>query len=396
MGLFDPVWKTGKTEKLQEALAAVREVSDPKKLREIALTAYLPEVRFAALEKISDPRVLQEVILENSTPYEIRREAVERITDPEVLTEIAMQRQAYPADGDAIAKLTDQALLKRIALCEQGGEQDKAVYKITGQRDLAEIAVDAKKGSARKTAIRNITDAGILLDILSEAEEVYTRSEAFDRLLQLRDTPGRAEMTEAQHRQLIDVIIHESDRNVRISLRDFTRAEDLERIYREAARYDLRARALGKLVADPSYPNSLLQEAWKTADAGRETVHNTYSNPWQDAQDRVEARLESAESEEPSLLLDFISDPEVGSRYAAVCLKKLFSAELQDRQGIGDLRDEAFAAYLRNIPHYAKEDGTDDLSSYLIGLLRIIPDELQEYYGLSVFRDEYEPSENKD
>lgn len=393
MGLFDPVWKTSKPEKLQEALEAVREIRDPNKLRDIALSAYLPEVRYAALERISDPQVLKEVILANSTSYEIRRDAAERISDPAVLTEIAMQRQAYPADGDAIAKLSDPGLLKQIALSEQGGEQDKAVYKLTDQKDLAEVAVNAKKGSARKTAIRNITDAGILLEILSKSEEVYTRSEAFDRLLQLRDTPGRSEMTEAQHRKLIDVIVRESDRNVRISLRDFTRTEDLERIYNEAARYDLRARALGRLVLDPSYPDSRLLEAWKTADANRKTVHNTYANPWQDAQKKIEARIESAEKIDPALLLRFVSDPEVGSSYAAECLKDLFSAEFQDYPGIDSLRDEAFAAYLRNVPQYARTDEAGDLSTYLVRLVRVLPEELHDRYGLTVFKEEFSPSD---
>ena len=139
MKLFEPIWKTNKREKLEEALAAVREITDPGKLQEAALSAYFPEVRSAALERITDQKLLHKVILANDTDYEIRREAVRRISDPEVLTEIAMQRQAYPADGDAIAMLSDQEQLRRIALSEQGGEQDKAVYKIGDQGILGEI-----------------------------------------------------------------------------------------------------------------------------------------------------------------------------------------------------------------------------------------------------------------
>ena len=98
MKLFEPIWKTNKREKLDEALDAVREIRHPGKLREIVLNAYLPEVQSAALERITDPQVLREVILANNTAYEIRREAVRQISDPELLYEIAVQRQAYPAD----------------------------------------------------------------------------------------------------------------------------------------------------------------------------------------------------------------------------------------------------------------------------------------------------------
>ena len=256
MKLFEPIWKTNKREKLEEALAAVREITDPGKLQEAALSAWFPEVRSAALERITDQKMLHKVILANETDYEIRRDAVRRISDPEVLTEIAMQRQAYPADGDAIAMLSDQEQLRRIALSEQGGEQDKAVYKIGDQGVLGEIAENAKKGSARKTAIRNITDAGILLDVMSAAEEVYTRGEAYDRLVLLRRTGKLPKLSEEQHRKVIDFIVHEDDRNVRIELNEFCTTDDLMRIYREAARYDLRAKALDSLVRDRAFPDS--------------------------------------------------------------------------------------------------------------------------------------------
>lgn len=390
MKLFEPVWKTNKREKLDEALAAVRELDDPLKLRDAALNAYLPEVQSAALERITDPRVLCEVILANNTAYEIRREAVRRISDPEILAEIAMRRQAYPADGDAIAMLSDQDQLRRIALSEQGGEQDKAVYKISDQQVLAEIAVSAKKGSARKTAIRNITDPGILLHILAGAEEVYTRSEAFDRLIYLRKAGRLPELSEEQHRMLLEAVIHEDDRNVRIELDEFRRAADLDRIYREAARYDLRAKALSRLVLDEAFPKGSLPEAWKTAEDGRKTVHNTFSNPWQDAQQNIEARIAAAADSDPDLLLEFIRDPAIGCGYAGKCLSALFSEKYGEHQGIGSLRDEAFAAFLRNIPHYARSDQNQDLEAYLLCLARAIPPEFHEQYGLAVFMEERE------
>ena len=300
-----------------------------------------------------------------------------------------MQRQAYPADGDAIALLSDPEQLLRIALSEHGGEQDKAVYKIRDQQVLAEIAVKAQKGSARKTAIRNITDPGILLQIISEAEEAYTRSEVLDRLVQLRESGILPELSETQHRTLLEAVISESDRNIRLDLDEF-HEEDLIRIYREAVRYDLRAKALGKLAMDGSFPDSSLPEAWKTADSNRKTVQNTFSNPWQEAQQNIENRIAAAADANPELLLEFIRDPAVSSEYAADCLKRLFEKEYQDREQIGYLRDEAFAAFLRNIPFYAAADKNTVPEEYLLRLARSIPPEFYDQYGLSVFMEERE------
>ncbi|MBQ6504988.1 MAG: hypothetical protein IJI57_13855 [Flexilinea sp.] len=390
MRLFEPPWKTSKREKLSEALASVRDLNDLKKLREAALYAYLPEVQSEALKRITDPHVLSEVILANSTAYEIRREAVRRISDPEVLAEIAMRRQAYPADGDAIALLSDPEQLRRIALSEQGGEQDKAVYKIRKQDILGEIAVNAKKGSARKTAIRCITDPDILLNILSSAEEVYTRSEAFDRLVQLRKSRKLPELSEAQHQKLIEYIIHENDRNVRIETDEFQTTDDLARIYREAARYDLRAKALSRLVLDESFPNGCLLEVWKTTENNRKVVHNTFSNPWQDAQQIIETRISDISKRDPQVLLEFIRDPDVTGNYAAECLKYLFEKKHDDSEKIGYLRDEAFAAFLRNIPEYAARDKKDSPEEYLLCLAHSIPHEFYDQYGLTVFMEEYD------
>ncbi len=396
MGLFEPVWKTNKREKLDEALDAVREINDLKKLREAVLSASLPEVRSAALERITDQRVLREIILENGAPYEIKREAVRRISDPEILSEIAMLRQAYPADGEAIAVLSDQDQLRHIALSEQGGEQDKAVYKIRDQQVLAEIAVDANKTDARKTAIRNITDPWILLQLLAGAEDVDTWSEAYERLVQLQKSGLVRGLSEEQHQALLEAVIRVKDRNVRIGLDEFQEIGDLNRIYREAVRYDLRAEALSKLVSGSSFPESDFPEAWKTAESGRRSVQNTFSNPWQEAEQSIETRIAAAAAADPEMLLRFVRDPALGSEYAATCLRLLFEMKDQDHKKITHLREEAFAAYLRNIPRYAEADKKDDSKEYLLRLAHAVPPEFRDEYGLTVFieENEQEPEES--
>ena len=394
MTFLKPVWKTEKKEHLAEAITAVHRTNDPKKLYEIALNAYFPEVQSEALQQLQDPQLLKEIILAPTTSYEIRHTAVSRITDPAVLAEIAMQRQAYPADGEAIARLSDQTLLKKIALSEQGGEQDKAVYRITGQHDLAEIAVSAKKAGARKTAIRNIDDPDILMDIIEASEEGYTRTEAHARLKNLQAPPRQMTFTDRQRERYLDLIIGEEDRNVHIDLFAFSRAEELDRIFREAARYDLKAAALSCLVLNEDYSADSLLAHWKIAEEKQKTVHNTFANPWQDARKSIEDRLDIEEINRPSLLLDFVSDPEVGSAYAARCLGSLFDEKFQSYEEIGTLRDESFAAFLRNIPAYARQDEVSDMKKYLLMLTEAIPEVFRERYGLSVFAEEYDP-ENK-
>ena len=300
-----------------------------------------------------------------------------------------MQRQAYPADGQAVAMLSDPMLLKRIALAEQGGEQDKAVYKITDQRTLAEIAIHAKKGSARKTAIRSLTDPDVLMDIMTEAEEGYTRTEAHARMKNLTVPEGKLILTELQHERYLEIVIGEPDRNVHIDLIGFTKAEDLDRIYQNAVRWDLRASALSFLVLNQDYSPENLRTAWKKAEEQRKTVHNTFANPWQDARNSVEDRLEMEEINHPELLLEFISDPEIGSNYAAECLQILFDEKFDSYEEIQVLRDQAFAAFLRNIPAYARQAQTTDLKPYLLLLAKSIPVHLRDQYGLSVFSEEY-------
>ena len=389
MGLFEPIWKTDDEEELRKALAAVHDIDDPKKLRNVVLNAHLPEVQFAALVKIDDPQVLREVILADNTAYDLRRNAVRRISDPEILTGIAMERRTYPADGDAVAMISDPELLKKIALSEQGGEQDKAVYKITDQRDLAEIAVSAKKGSARKTAIRNINDPDVLMDIINNSEEAYTRTEAHLRINTLNSDPGDPKLSPEQKERYLQTVISEPDRNVKIDLSCFREPEDLERIYRNAVRYDLKSAALSRLVLHEAYPAERLLKDWKAAEQNRKTIHNTFSNLWQDAQNKVENRLEIEKIRRPSLLLDFIKDPEIGSAFSAKCLKALFDGSLDSHDGIDTLRDEAFAAYLRNIPAYITQDESTDSGQYLLQLSKMIPDSLHDRYGLAIYADEY-------
>ena len=93
------------------------------------------------------------------------------------------------------------------------------------------------------------------------------------------------------------------------------------------------------------------------------------------------------------MLLAFIRDPAVGSEFAADCLKSLFDEKFEGRERIASLRDEAFAAYLRNIPNYAETDQKTTLQEYILRLAHAVPRQFHDEYGLTVFLEENEQAD---
>ncbi|MBQ6585542.1 MAG: hypothetical protein IJH83_01885 [Coriobacteriales bacterium] len=61
MGLFDPIWKTDKEEKIPKAIAAVQKEADPAKLETIATSAHFAKIRLAACDRISSKDTLAEI-----------------------------------------------------------------------------------------------------------------------------------------------------------------------------------------------------------------------------------------------------------------------------------------------------------------------------------------------
>lgn len=372
MALFEPAWKTGKTENLETALDSLNGVRDPKKLREAAMTALLPEVRLAAVEKISDEQLLREIVLGKETNFDARKAAVQKINDEAILAEIAVQRSAYPADGEAIAKLENQELLKEIAMSETGWEQSKAVYKITDQTILKEIAEKGEKGDARKTAIRCMTDPHMLLDLMEGSSERFIISEAFKRFDELlRERPDDAE-AENWHERYLNIVLNESQKDAKVNLDYFQRSDELDRIYHRAIREDLRAEAFSRIIARKVFYPHNLKEACKQAFINSLGIEDGVDNPWLKVLENLETRI--LNSHDPSLLLECVEDTMAGCKFAARCIRELFGDRFQDEVGIDWVQDEAVAAYINNIQSYLFLQNYYDMDYCLRLLSEAVPE----------------------
>lgn len=376
MSLFEPVWKTNKEEKLNEAMSAVQAIEDPKKLRDVAMNALLPEVRLEAVNRLADEKLLREVVVGENTNFDARKAAVQKINDETVLAEIAEQRSAYPADGEAIAKLENPELLKKIAMSEHGWEQSKAVYKITDQTILKEIAEKGEKGDARRTAIRCMTDPEELLNIMEGTSERFIITEAFKRFDELlRQRPDDAK-TDAWHDRYLEIVVKEEQKDAKVNLDYFQRYDELGRIYHEAVREDLRAEAFSRSIAGRIFSRHNLKEACKQAFRNSIAIEDGVENPWKPLLKNLETRI--LNSHDPALLLECVKDPEAGCDFSAECIKELFGERFQDEVGVDYIQDEAVAAFIGNIQPYIAIQNYYDMDYCLRKLAEAVPPEKSE------------------
>ncbi len=376
MSLFEPIWKTSKSELLEEALDMVNVIRDPKKLRNIALNAPLSEVRCAAVGKISDEQILREIVTSPDSAFDARKAAIQKIKDENILTEIAMMRSCYPADGEAIAQLENQELLKKIAMSESGWEQAKAVYKIKDPKDLKEIAEKGEKAGARKTAIRSIDDPDILLDIMGGISERFIITEAFrrfDELLRSRPEDGK---TNEWHERYLNIVLKETQKDAKVNLDYFQKTSELDRIYQKAYREDLRAEAFSRLIARRVYSPHNLKEACKEAFQNSLAFDDDAKNPWKTVLTNLETRI--LNSHDPSLLLECVEDSMAGCHFASACIKELFGDRFQDEVGIDWVQDEAVAAYIGNLKAYSFLQYKYDMDYCLRLLSEAVPEEAAE------------------
>lgn len=376
MSLFEPVWKTNKEEKLNEAMSAVQAIEDPKKLRDVAMNALLPEVRLEAVNRLADEKLLREVVVGENTNFDARKAAVQKINDEAVLAEIAEQRSTYPADGEAIAKLENPELLKKIAMSEHGWEQSKAVYKITDQTILKEIAEKGEKGDARRTAIRCMTDPEELLNIMEGTSERFIITEAFKRFDELlRQRPNDAK-TDAWHDRYLEIVVKEEQKDAKVNLDYFQRYDELGRIYHEAVREDLRAEAFSRSIAGRIFSRHNLKEACKQAFRNSIAIEDGVENPWKPLLKNLETRI--LNSHDPALLLECVKDPEAGCDFSAECIKELFGERFQDEVGVDYIQDEAVAAFIGNIQPYIAIQNYYDMDYCLRKLAEAVPPEKSE------------------
>lgn len=99
MGLFTPVWKSTDYRKRDKAISKIKTITDPQKLREIALEAVDPDVIRAALNRIEDDQILYDYAGRSEPAVSFRLHAMTKIKDP------ALVRKLLPMVD--VNKLTD-------------------------------------------------------------------------------------------------------------------------------------------------------------------------------------------------------------------------------------------------------------------------------------------------
>ena len=154
MGLFTPMWmkefygvSENTRKKRAKAKAAVEKMSDPAKLKEVALLA--PD-------------------------EEVAEVACGRIEDDESLAEIAMRAKNSRASRSAAYGIKDQALLRKVALeadSDKGGPA--AASGITDQEALGEVACNARDYFARKKAFELIKDLDVIMNLIRTGNDVH-------------------------------------------------------------------------------------------------------------------------------------------------------------------------------------------------------------------------------
>lgn len=393
MGIFDPIWKTDKFEKEDKAIAAVRKISDPQKLKEIALTAPRLGVINAAINGISDQKTLFEILITSSGTYR-RSVALEGISDQRMLYEILQilsGRQDMDVNErsylmrDVCRKLTDQSLLRQAAL-EGFGDAGVIVEKISDPKVLVEIASHSHSSSMRCKAVELIKDPDALLSFMSDSLDADIRRTAQntlnDRFIQRHRSDKTLHLTDDQMTRYVDALIAETDE--RIECRYFYDLDEdsMRRIRRDARRTSLRACALGFMVR--ALPDAQLLEAYKEAGT-YETYENKNQLPDNNGREAVRAierRVCETESHNTMLQMDFIRDADTGCNMAAQCIHVLFDKTKDSLDGIETLRDEAVETFIQNIPAYM---GTGYDEFYCFDRLTYaIPPEALEKYGFEV------------
>ena len=332
MGLFEPIWKTRMfhTDKEKKAIAYVRNLSDPEKLAVIALEAPSLNVRRAAVEGIVDEKLLLDVALKTDSCF-----VAEAVTE----------------------KLHDSGLLQELAL--HGTDSipfEKLVKKVPDDVVLAKIGHCAASVKAQEAAVRELQNPSLLLDFVSSKDPAI-RHAAQERFLTLRDGNRNRMMGEKgavsreQFSIYIDALIAEEDINYPLSLPADMGCEELSRIYKNAFRTDLRAKAFARLVC--CCPADDLVKLYKTECIKTKRADDAALPYWREASLNLVNRIMCEEKRNVTLLRRFIEDPDAGYEIGARRIGLLFAEELDNTTDIEQIRSSSIGTYLGNIPHWA-------------------------------------------
>ncbi len=364
MGLFEPIWKTRlfHTDKEKKAVEYVRRLTSPEKLLEISLSA---------------------------PSLDVRKAAVEGLGEEKLLLEAALRTDSYIVADAAVRRLDDQEFLKELLL--RGSDNipfDKAAKKITGDAALAEIASRAVSRKARECAVREIGDLPLLSDFFKtpDAAVRHAAMETFRSLWEEKYPEGtKTAENEVLNGRFVDALIAEEDNDYPCSLPPRIEESDLVRIYRNAAREDLRAEAFALLVC--RCPAEDLVKYFKE-ECIKPRPDDSVQPIWSKASGNLVNRILTGERNNTGLLMSFVRDPDTGFEMAARCIGLLFSGDLDGTDGIGKLRHESVETYFDSIPYWAGKslvytlESLEKIAVRTLGIM--LPSHAREQCGFEV------------
>ena len=117
MGLFEPIWMTNNTSKINKARAEIFKIKDINKLKEIAIKAPIQEVKSAAAYNIDDENILKELYLNNNIERGLfHMRLLDIIRNQDIINELALYDAKRNDYYCAYMKVSDDEVLRKIIL----------------------------------------------------------------------------------------------------------------------------------------------------------------------------------------------------------------------------------------------------------------------------------------
>ena len=163
---------------------AVRRITDPLVLAEIAKKHPNKTVRSNAADGLTDQKVL-EWIARNDTDYNVRMTALVKLTDESLLADIALKDSSIIVCCRAAEKITDQSLLEKIVRDAAKNSMKvsvSALNRLDNQFVAADFIKNCDDSFTDTSVLRKITDEQLLLSIAREAESKSIRNKAIHSL----------------------------------------------------------------------------------------------------------------------------------------------------------------------------------------------------------------------
>lgn len=180
MGLFGPIWKTGKPGKALRAIEAVNKIVDQAQLARIAREAPLEDVRLAAVARMNDEELLMRAAIE-ALHAEVSLAAVNKIADQDRLMRIAKGASGSATITAAIRRMNDQALIASLVReSTRDDVQKAALEEIADQFVLAELVLDDPiphgVSDYRVGALNRIGDPDVLMRVALSSSRYSDRA----------------------------------------------------------------------------------------------------------------------------------------------------------------------------------------------------------------------------